>query len=121
MLKVGFTAVKGKYALLEENWEEFGKLMNENHKWVNYAMKLAGFKYGAGYYNNAIINFSLKNGALGAKLSGAGEGGSVLILVEAEKEERFKKKIEKYMKSIGLHNSKVFKYELSREGIIVKN
>jgi len=52
MKKVGLTAMYGKYALLEENWEKFGKLMNQNHKWVNYAMKLAGFKEGAGYYNN---------------------------------------------------------------------
>ncbi len=116
MLKVGLTAIKGKYALLEEDWETFGKLMNENHKWVNYAMKLAGFKEGAGYYNNAVINYAIKEGALGAKLSGAGGGGSVIILVEPDKENVMKKKLEKFMKSIGLVNSKVYLFQISREG-----
>ncbi|HDI74671.1 MAG: hypothetical protein DRJ52_09705 [Thermoprotei archaeon] len=113
---VGLTAMKGKYALLEENWTEFGRLMNINHKWVNIAMKLAGFKHGAGYYNNAVINYALRKGALGAKLSGAGGGGSVIVLVEPGKEENFAKDLEKYMKSLGLSSSRVFRFRLSEEG-----
>ena len=112
----GLTAMKGKYALLEENWEEFGRLMNINHKWVNIAMKLAGFEHGAGYYNNAVINYALKNGALGAKLSGAGGGGSVIILTEPGKEKSLAEKIAKYMKFLGLFSSKIFFFELSKEG-----
>ena len=121
MKKVGLTAMYGKYALLEEDWEKFGKLMNQNHKWVNYAMKLAGFKEGAGYYNNAVINYALKEGALGAKLSGAGGGGSVIILVEPGKENSMKEKLEKYMKKIGLKNSKVYFFNISKEGARIEN
>ena len=121
MHRVGLTAMKGKYALLEEDWETFGKLMNENHKLVDHAMKLAGFKHGAGYFNNAIIKHALKNGALGAKLSGAGGGGSIIILVEPGKEIKFKTNIEKYMKSLGLDNSRVYLFELSKKGAIVLN
>ncbi len=113
---VGLTAVKGKYALLEENWEEFGRLMNINHKWVNIAMKLAGFEHGAGYYNNSVINYALRNGALGAKLSGAGGGGSVIILTEPDKEKVLAEKLENYMKSLGLASSKVYFFKLSKEG-----
>ena len=117
MRRVGLTAVKGKYALLEHDWEEFGKLMNLNHRLVDRAMRLAGFTEGAGYYNNMVISYALKEGALGAKLSGAGGGGSVIVLVEPGQEERMKMKLENYMRRIGLANSRVFTLTISREGV----
>ncbi len=117
MRKVGLTAMMGKYALLEQDWEEFGRLMNLNHKLVDKAMRLAGFREGAGYYNNAVIKYALRRGALGAKLSGAGEGGSVIILVEPDYEERWSEKLSRYMKSLGLVKSKVFILTISKKGL----
>ncbi|RLE81823.1 MAG: hypothetical protein DRJ51_02985 [Thermoprotei archaeon] len=116
MKRVGLTAIEGKTALLEEDWETFGKLMNINHKWVNYAMRLAGFKDGAGYYNNAVIRFALRKGALGAKLSGAGGGGSVLVLTEPDKEDVMKRELEGYLREIGLKSGKVFRFKISEKG-----
>ena len=49
--------------------------MNENHRWVEEMMKYCGFDDGAGWANNLLIETALQNGALGAKLTGAGGGG----------------------------------------------
>ena len=117
MKRVGLTAVKGKYALLEQDWETFGRLMNLNHKLVDRAMRLAGFAEGAGYYNNAVINYALRRGALGAKLSGAGGGGSVIVLVEPDQEEKMKKELSRYMKNLGLSRSMVFSLTISENGV----
>ena len=116
MRKVGLTAMKGKYALLEQDWEEVGRLMNLNHRLVDRAMRLAGFEEGAGYYNNTVIEYSLRIGALGAKLSGAGGGGSVIVLVEPEKEAVLAEKLASFMRSLGLTASRVFALEISKTG-----
>jgi len=66
-------ALKGKRALLDGNWGELGRLMNENHRIqdnLNYA----------GNENNRLIKAALSGGALGAKLAGAGGGGTIIAL-----------------------------------------
>ena len=67
-------ALKGKRALLDGNWGELGRLMkNENHRIqdnLNYA----------GNENNRLIKAALAGGALGAKLAGAGGGGTIIAL-----------------------------------------
>ena len=120
MRKVGLTAMKGKYALLEQDWETFGKLMNLNHALVDKAMRLAGFEEGAGHYNNMVIKYALKTGALGAKLSGAGGGGSVLVLVEPGKEKTAASKLEKYMKKAGLSSAKAYLFALAKKGAMAE-
>lgn len=117
MKRVGWTAMMGKYALLEHDWEEFGRLMSLNHKLVDEAMRMAGFQDGAGYYNNAVIEYALSRGALGAKLSGAGGGGSVLVLAPPDKEDYMERELADYMGKLGLRNSRVFKLEISRDGV----
>jgi len=76
------TAWRGKIALLQGDWRTFGVLMNENHTQVNEMMNYCGFIDGAGWANNLLIKVALQNGALGAKLTGAGGGGSVFALVQ---------------------------------------
>ena len=51
--------------------------MNQNHRLVNDMMTYCGFSDGTGWADNLCIETALKNGALGAKLTGAGGGGSV--------------------------------------------
>jgi len=117
MRRVGWTAMMGKYALLEHDWETFGKLMILNHKLVDEAMRLAGFQQGAGYYNNLVIQYALKKGALGAKLSGAGGGGSVLVLTPPDREACIGRELSDYMRKIGLEKSRVFNLDISRDGV----
>ena len=71
--KITEIAIRGKRALLEGNWEELGALMNENHQIQN-SLSYAGDK------NNELISTALENGALGAKLAGAGGGGTIIAL-----------------------------------------
>ena len=66
-------AIRGKRALLEGNWEELGVLMNENHK-IQDSLSYSGDK------NNELIKTALDSGALGAKLAGAGGGGTIIAL-----------------------------------------
>ena len=66
-------AREGKKALLENDWVRLGRLMNENHA----IQRDLG---GSGEENERLINAALDNGALGAKLAGAGDGGTIIAL-----------------------------------------
>jgi galactokinase/mevalonate kinase-like predicted kinase len=63
----------GKKALLTADWPLLGRLMNENHA----IQRDLG---GSGESNEALIAGALKAGALGAKLAGAGHGGTIIAL-----------------------------------------
>jgi mevalonate kinase len=63
----------GKKALLVEDWSLMGELMNENHT----IQRGLG---GSGESNERLIAAALEAGALGAKLAGAGDGGTVIAL-----------------------------------------
>jgi len=63
----------GKKALLLEDWPALGKLMNENHT----IQRDLG---GSGESNERLIAAALAAGALGAKLAGAGDGGTIIAL-----------------------------------------
>jgi len=63
----------GKKALLMEDWPLLGQLMNENHA----IQRDLG---GSGESNERLIAAALEAGALGAKLAGAGDGGTIIAL-----------------------------------------
>jgi galactokinase/mevalonate kinase-like predicted kinase len=63
----------GKKALLTGDWPQLGRLMNENHA----IQRDLG---GSGDPNERLIAAALKAGALGAKLAGAGHGGTIIAL-----------------------------------------
>src|SRR5205823_38586 len=63
----------GKRALLEQDWLAVGELMNENHRLVS----ILG---GSGPANETLIQAARDAGAWGAKLAGAGGGGTILAL-----------------------------------------
>jgi galactokinase/mevalonate kinase-like predicted kinase len=62
-----------KKPLLNQDWVTLGKLMNENHQ----IQRELG---GSGDQNEKLIQLALDNGALGAKLAGAGKGGTIIAL-----------------------------------------
>jgi galactokinase/mevalonate kinase-like predicted kinase len=66
-------AREGKKALLGQNWEKLGWLMNRNHA----IQRSLG---GSGQANERLIEVALAHGALGAKLAGAGDGGTIIAL-----------------------------------------
>lgn len=72
-LRIARLAREGKKALLAGDWESLGKAMNENHA----IQRDLG---GSGEANEALIAAALDAGALGAKLAGAGKGGTIIAL-----------------------------------------
>jgi len=66
-------AREGKKALLAADWPRLGALMNDNHA----IQRDLG---GSGDANEHFIRIALENGALGAKLAGAGNGGTIIAL-----------------------------------------
>ncbi len=63
----------GKKALLNQDWPLLGELMNENHA----IQRALG---GSGESNERLIAAALGAGAVGAKLAGAGDGGTIIAL-----------------------------------------
>jgi mevalonate kinase len=63
----------GKRAFLTGSWRDLGDLMNENHA---IHRELGG----AGEVNERLIQVAREAGALGAKLAGAGNGGTIVAL-----------------------------------------
>ena len=63
----------GKKGLIVEDWPLLGRLMNENHA----IQRDLG---GSGQSNEKLIAAALEAGALGAKLAGAGHGGTIIAL-----------------------------------------
>ena len=72
-VEIGRLAREGKKALLEADWALLGRLMNANHA----IQRDLG---GSGAENERLIAAALRNGALGAKLAGAGDGGTIIAL-----------------------------------------
>jgi galactokinase/mevalonate kinase-like predicted kinase len=66
-------ACMGKKALLQQDWLTLGRLMNENHA----IQRELG---GSGESNERLIAAALEAGAPGAKLAGAGSGGTIIAL-----------------------------------------
>ena len=80
---------KAKKALLEGDPDTLGNLMNQNHKLLQ---KITV----SGEINDKLVDIALKNGALGAKMTGTGRGGLVIALAENEEvQEKIVKAIEK--------------------------
>ena len=71
--RIAHLARLGKKAVLSGDWERLGELMNENHA----IQRALG---GSGPQNDLLIEVALENGALGAKLAGAGQGGTIVAL-----------------------------------------
>ena len=63
----------GKKALLMADWPLLGRLMNENHA-------LQRDLGGSGESNERLISAALEANAPGAKLAGAGHGGTIIAL-----------------------------------------
>ncbi|MDA0836462.1 MAG: hypothetical protein O3B01_16865 [Planctomycetota bacterium] len=72
-LRIAHLARQGKRALLDHDFELLGELMVENHE----IQRDLG---GSGPKNDRLIEAALDAGALGAKLAGAGDGGTIIAL-----------------------------------------
>jgi galactokinase/mevalonate kinase-like predicted kinase len=115
------TAWRGKIALLEGDLKTFGELMNANHRLVDEMMTYCGFIDGAGWANNLCIQVALDNGALGAKLTGAGGGGSVYALVNPGQEQNLIQAWEQTAQEASLNHARIYCPRISRHGLSVES
>jgi galactokinase/mevalonate kinase-like predicted kinase len=118
---IGDTAWKGKIALLSSNLAEFGRLMNENHRLIDEIMLECGFTEGAGKANNLFIKAALDAGALGAKLTGAGGGGSVQIFAGKADEGRVIKVLKKKISDGNFPKAKLMRVSIDKAGLTIKS
>jgi len=114
------TAWHGKIALLERDWLTFGALMNQNHHLVNEMMAYCGFADGAGWANNLLIETALDSGALGAKLTGAGSGGSVFALARPGQEGQLMEVWRQTAAQAGLAEARIYRPHIARQGLRVE-
>jgi galactokinase len=114
-------AWKGKISLLKNDLAEMGNLMNENHRLVDEMMHYCGFTDGAGWANNLFIQTALENGAMGAKLTGAGGGGSVFALVRPQDEQKLISIWNKTAHTHDLQEAQIFPLKIARHGLTVEN
>jgi D-glycero-alpha-D-manno-heptose-7-phosphate kinase len=117
MESVGSTAWRGKMALLEGDWHRFGRLMVENHSLVDEMMEYCGLPGGAGQANNSLIQAALDSGALGAKLTGAGGGGSVFALAEQGREDQLARALRAVADEAGLGGAQVWRAHVDLLGL----
>lgn len=73
--RIAQLARMAKRALLAGDWPALGALMDENHEIVS------GLG-GSGEANDRLIRAAREAGAFGAKLAGAGGGGTILVLTD---------------------------------------
>jgi galactokinase/mevalonate kinase-like predicted kinase len=114
------TAWRGKAALLSGDLLTVGRLMNKNHRMVDRMMTYCGFKDGAGWANNMLIDAALESGALGAKLTGAGSGGSVFALTLPGDEGRVVEAWERELAGAGLTTARTSQPRISRRGLVIQ-
>jgi galactokinase len=114
------TAWRGKIALLEGDLKTFGRLMNDNHRCVDEMMRYCDFADGAGWANNLFIEAALQNGALGAKLTGAGGGGSVFALTEPGQEETLMQIWRETAARNNLSDAQIYPLKVAQQGLKIE-
>lgn len=119
MEQAGATAWRGKMALLRQDWPEFGRLMMQNHRLVDQMMVHCGLPGGAGEANNALVEAARAAGAVGAKLTGAGGGGSVFALARPGHEEELANALRLAAARMGLDRAKVWRAHVDLCGLRV--
>ena len=94
--------------------------MNKNHDAVDKMMAYCGFEDGAGWANNLLIKTALENGAYGAKLTGAGSGGSVFAIANPDSMDSLRASWETAAKQSGLDNAQIYQPRISRQGLFIE-
>lgn len=120
MREVGDCGWLGKQALLRGDWAEVGRLLDRNHALVDRMMRECGFPHGAGEASNALIEAARTAGALGAKLTGAGGGGSILALAAPGSEAELESRLRDALPALRLSAASVLRPKRAREGLCVR-
>ena len=90
MKEISSQVKEGESLLLSNRFDDFGHLLHEGWK-----LKKSLGKVITNKKIDELYNFSLKHGALGGKILGAGGGGFMLLYIPKRKIINFKKKLKK--------------------------
>lgn len=104
--KIAFFVEKGKVAIIKKNWQELGKLFNQNHLLLQ-KLEVSIPKL------DKMCQAANKAGAYGAKLSGAGGGDCMIAVVSDENRKRVKEAIEKV-------GGKIIEVKSEEKGVMVE-
>lgn len=74
---------EARQALEDADLELFGDVLTRSHESLRDDLRVSCVEL------DAVVQFALRNGAIGARLTGAGFGGYAVAVVPAEQEERF--------------------------------
>jgi galactokinase/mevalonate kinase-like predicted kinase len=118
--KIYKTAWKGKITLLKGDLTGLGQLMNRNHALIDRMMRNCGFPDGAGHVNNALVQSACQAGALGAKLTGAGDGGSIFALTYPGDCLTIAQKLKNAAYALGCSNPRILLTSIPDEGALVE-
>ena len=105
LTKIKKLAIKGYGSFLKGNFDIVGELIKKNWEYK----KLLSSKISNGEISG-MCEKAIKAGALGAKISGAGGGGFLLVYCESEKQNKLKKALKDYREMPFLleqHGSKI--------------
>jgi glucuronokinase len=111
---------RGKTALLAHDLRGLGKLMTRCDREIDSMMNVCGFVDGVGEKNRELISLALEEGALAAKLTGAGGGGSICALVEPERIPDFCLRMKDITRNLGYTEAEVFPINIDRDGLQVR-
>lgn len=114
-IKLAELSWKSRFSLMRHDWKLLGEYFKENTRIMNIIMRQAGFKFGIGLVNNILIKLVEENSDVyAAKLTGAGNGGSVFALINPDKDENvidyWKRKLNEIIKNKELFISKFPSY-----------
>lgn len=88
---------KAKEALIANDLEEFGKLLNASHASLRDDYEVTGLEL-----DTLVAAAQKKEGVLGARMTGAGFGGCAIALVKESEIHAFKNKVyDEYLKVVG--------------------
>jgi len=118
--RLGETAWRGKYALLSHDLPAFAALLERNQELIDAMMRECGFGAGAGEEVHALIAAARAAGALGAKLTGAGGGGSIFAVAREGDEQRLADALRAAAARAGLARAQVFPAPIARRGLVVE-
>jgi galactokinase/mevalonate kinase-like predicted kinase len=119
--RLGETAWRGKLALLAGDLVTFGGLLRRNQELIDEMMRLCGFAAGAGEEVALLVRAAADAGALGAKLTGAGGGGSIFAVAPPGGEERLADALRQAAAGAGLGAARVFAAPVASRGLIVED
>ena len=108
------TAIKMKSAIIDSDYDKIAKLIGD--EWKSRKMLWKGVSTPT---IDRLIDIGMKNGAMSAKVCGAGGGGCIIFLSKPERQREIMNAIKKANTSL-INKPRIINYKIDRKGIKIK-